>query len=235
MRQDPAARGSEARLFRSSGSFFTSNSMSGRRRSGCISTRRRAGDHRRDRAFGGIFHRHRPARQRRRHRHQVHAVGPGHHLVHRSRPVAQRRHQVDGGDRRVTRPGGRPGAAIISGTRAEPSKKFILNHSPRSPSISPWSDRKTTIASCRVASSTDQDLADLVVDIGDIGEIAAAGAADMVGRDVKARASRRRPSGVANAGPCPHRDQGLGRFAFGAGPRRGPSICAGRRRGRADG
>ena len=30
-----------------------------------------------------------------------------------------------------------PGAQIIKGTRAEPSKKFILNHSPLRPSISP--------------------------------------------------------------------------------------------------
>ena len=52
-----------------------------------------------------------------------------------------------------TRPGASPGAAIISGTRADPSKKFILNHSPRSPSISPWSETKTMIASSRVASS----------------------------------------------------------------------------------
>ena len=54
-----------------------------------------------------------------------------------------------------TRLGAMSGAAIISGTRAEPSKKFILNHSPRSPSISPWSDRNRMIVSCwRVASST---------------------------------------------------------------------------------
>ena len=31
----------------------------------------------------------------------------------------------------------RPGEAITSGTRAAPSKKFILYQSPRSPSISP--------------------------------------------------------------------------------------------------
>ena len=37
----------------------------------------------------------------------------------------------------VTRPGVRPGAEIIKGTRAAPSKKFILNHSPLRPSISP--------------------------------------------------------------------------------------------------
>ena len=37
----------------------------------------------------------------------------------------------------VTRPGAMPGAEIISGTRAEPSKNDILNHSPRSPSMSP--------------------------------------------------------------------------------------------------
>ena len=36
-----------------------------------------------------------------------------------------------------TAPGAMPGAAIISGTRDEPSRKVILNHSPRSPSMSP--------------------------------------------------------------------------------------------------
>ncbi len=53
----------------------------------------------------------------------------------------------------LTSPGAMPGAETISGTREEPSKKFILNHSPRSPSMSPWSDTKTTMASCRVSSS----------------------------------------------------------------------------------
>ena len=53
-----------------------------------------------------------------------------------------------------TRPGSMPGAAIIKGTRAEPSRKDILYHSPRSPSMSPWSDTNTTTASCRVSSIT---------------------------------------------------------------------------------
>ncbi|MNL46580.1 hypothetical protein D3C87_1693090 [compost metagenome] len=54
------------------------------------------------------------------------------------------------------RAGCQPGAAIISGTRAEPSKKHILNQSPRSPSMSPWSDRKRMMvsSSIRVAFST---------------------------------------------------------------------------------
>ena len=47
-----------------------------------------------------------------------------------------------------------PFAAIIRGTEAEPSKKLILNHSPRSPSMSPWSETKTMTASCRVSSRT---------------------------------------------------------------------------------
>jgi hypothetical protein len=49
-----------------------------------------------------------------------------------------------------TRRGCSPGAAIISGTRAEPSKKLILNHNPRSPSMSPWSETKTTMVSSAI-------------------------------------------------------------------------------------
>ena len=68
-----------------------------------------------------------------------------------------------------------PLPAIISGTRAEPSKKHILNHRPRSPSMSPWSEQNRMIvsSSIRVRSSTVEEFADLVVEIGDVGEIAA--------------------------------------------------------------
>ncbi len=73
-----------------------------------------------------------------------------------------------------------PGAAIISGTRAEPSKKLILNQRPRSPSMSPWSETKTMIGVLGHSAALEhvEDLADLLVDIGDVGEIAAAGAAN---------------------------------------------------------
>ncbi len=51
--------------------------------------------------------------------------------------LGQGRQHVEGADGRSMRPGGSSGAAIISGTRTEPSKKVILNHRPRSPSMSP--------------------------------------------------------------------------------------------------
>ena len=53
----------------------------------------------------------------------------------------------------VISPGAMSGDAIIKGTRAEPSKKLILNQRPRSPSMSPWSETKRMMASCPVASS----------------------------------------------------------------------------------
>jgi hypothetical protein len=103
------------------------------------------GDQRRDRAFGGVFH-----------RTGLSAFAPPHHR-HRLSPSVQgmtsaidtpaRSHSV-GQTSSVETGGCRParaqipGAAIISGTRAEPSKKLILNHKPRSPSMSPWSETK---------------------------------------------------------------------------------------------
>jgi hypothetical protein len=70
------------------------------------------------------------------------AVGPGHDLAHvDAGKVAARVADVEGAEVGFGRPGGRsPGTEIISGTREEPSKKVILNHRPRSPSMSPWSE-----------------------------------------------------------------------------------------------
>ena len=79
------------------------------------------------------------------------------------------------------RPGTMPGPLSISGTRTEPSKKHILNHNPRSPSMSPWSEQNMMMVSSamRVRIEHGKQFADLVVDIGDIGEIAAPGAANI--------------------------------------------------------
>ena len=154
------------------------------------------GDHRRAGAFGGVLHRHRAAGARRR---GGLAVGPGatRRVDAASSARVGTRSSVETG--RSTRPGARPGAASISGTRAEPSRKLILNQRPRSPSMSPWSERKTTtVSAARPSRSSEaEELADLLVDVGDRGEVAAAGAADMLGGD--------REGGVVGGGHQPLR------------------------------
>ena len=116
-------------------------------------------DHRRDRALGGVFHRDRAALARAGgDADEALAVGPGRDVAEvDAGEFGQGGQDVERRDGRVDAAGAaRPGAAIISGTRAEPSRKLILNQRPRSPSMSPWSERKTTIvfSSWRVRFST---------------------------------------------------------------------------------
>jgi hypothetical protein len=147
--------GSSARLVSSCGSASRSNSCSGSSAQRVYFHLPERSHQRRVGRLGGVFHRHRAgARAAPRPAAQAFAVGPGHDLRHRhAGEIAERRRR-----RRASRPGRRPGPAPCRGGDHQRHARRALEEAhlepqPRSPSMSPWSETNSTMASCRVASS----------------------------------------------------------------------------------
>ena len=232
--------GSPARSRASCGSASRSKSSGGSAsQSGELAAAVAQRDHRRDRALGGVFHRHRAAaRSPAATREQALAVA-GRDRRGRAPASSASVGRTSRAETGASMPARRRGRARRSSAApaAEPSRKLILNQRPRSPSMSPWSERKrTTVSSAMPPRVEDaEDLADLLVDVADVGEVGAARAADVLGGD--------REGGVVAGAHQPLAMRVLAvegdrRRPRGRGPgsrRRDPRSAGGRRRGRAGG
>ncbi|EKE44619.1 preprotein translocase, SecA subunit [Oceaniovalibus guishaninsula JLT2003] len=146
-------------------------------------------DHRRLGPFGGVFHRDgRPARLSFRGRDQRPAVDPRLHIHHgNTGQIAQRRRHVDGRDGRVDPHGRQPRRGDH---QRNARRSFAEAHlEPQSPlaqhvAVIGQKDHDRLLPGCLQGG---EDLADLFVDIGQVGEIAAPRAADLVVADVETR------------------------------------------------
>jgi hypothetical protein len=172
----------------SSGSASRSNNCSGSSAQWCISTCPRASPPAALRAFGGIFHRHRRgARRPPSMGNQAFAVGPGHHLVHVDTPAARR-----ASGSRDCRDG------LVNQARLAPGRRDHQRHPRRALEEAHLEPQPPLAQHVAVVGDEDDDgllpgassasriSADLVVEIGDVGEIGAAGPGDVILGDVVA-------------------------------------------------